>query len=96
MVRVREAQSPKHLVRLTGDYDLTRKEELATLFAQLADDREVVIDMGDVTYIDSTVLRELAALHGKNPLRAVSLFGVEESIRRILCIVGFDRILNIV
>jgi anti-anti-sigma factor len=95
MISVHQAQSPKHLVRLAGDYDLTRKDELAAVFAQLDDSREIVIDMRDVTYLDSTVLRELAALHVKNPQRSVSLLGVEEPIRRILSIVGFDRILDI-
>jgi anti-anti-sigma factor len=93
---MRQVQSSKHLVRLAGDYDLTRKDELAALFAPLEGNREIVIDMHDVTYMDSTVLRELAALHQKNPHRPVSLLGVDRSIRRILRIVGFDRILNIV
>lgn len=96
MVRAPRGQTPKHLVRLAGDYDLTRKDELAAIFAQLDGSAEVVIDMRDVTYMDSTVLRELAALRSRNPHRSVSLLGVDNSIRRILRIVGFDRILNIV
>lgn len=95
MLRVRSAPPPKHLVRLAGEYDLTRKDELATVFSQLDGHDEVVIDMRDVTYIDSTVLRELAALQLRNPQRPVSLRGVNEPILHVLRIVGFDRLLDI-
>ena len=80
---------------LAGEYDLTRKDELARALATLDADAEIVIDMRDVTYIDSTVLRELAALHLRDPQRSVSLLGVKPPIRRVLSIVGFDRLLNI-
>lgn len=90
-----EIDSSKQMVRLAGEYDLTRKDELAALFSGLDAAGEVVIDMRDVTYIDSTVLRELAALRLRDPARAISLRHVKAPIRRILDVVGFDRLLNI-
>jgi anti-anti-sigma factor len=90
------AASPNHIVRLTGEYDLTRRDELAAIFSKLDGDGEIVIDMGDVTYVDSTVLRELAALRLRDQERSVFLRGVRAPIRHILSIVGFDRIFTIV
>lgn len=95
VIQVACTESPKTIVRLAGDYDLTRKEELSAIFSGLDGQSEIVIDMRDVTYIDSTVLRELACLHLRDPQRLVSLHGVKAPIRRILSIVGFDRLLNI-
>jgi hypothetical protein len=53
------------VLRLAGEYDLTRKNEIVELFATLDGDSSVQIDLSDVTYIDSTILRELAMATSK-------------------------------
>jgi anti-anti-sigma factor len=83
------------LIRLEGEYDLTRKDELAALFSALDGDEPVVIEMANVTYMDSSVLHELAALRLRNENQTITLTGVSPHVRRLLDVVNFDRILRI-
>jgi anti-anti-sigma factor len=85
----------EHRIVLDGEYDLTRRDEIARLFDSLDGDGEVVIDLTNVTYLDSTVLRELARLHIRRGGRNISLAGVNENIRRIFKLVGFEEIFDI-
>ena len=82
------------LVRLAGEYDLTRKDEIAALFDSLAQNGAIVIDLRDVTYLDSTVLRELAKLRVRNDSH-IELRGPSERIRRILNIAQFDELFSV-
>ena len=82
-------------LRLEGEYDLTRRDEVAALFNALDGDGDVVIDMTNVTYLDSTVLRELASLRLRNANRAITLMGLSPHIRHILTVVDFDKIFKI-
>lgn len=79
-------------VELDGEYDLSRKDEVASLFARLVPDAPASIDMSRVTYIDSTFLRELALLHFRFKDFPVTLINVCPNVRRILDIVKFDRL----
>lgn len=80
---------------LEGEYDLSRQEEVATLFASCDDESPVVIDLTNVTYLDSTILRELIALRNRGAKRTITLIGVAPHIRRIFQIVNLDRIVEI-
>jgi anti-anti-sigma factor len=82
-------------VELDGEYDLSRRQELASLFASLEGESPLVIDMTKVTYIDSTILHELSTLRERDRGRAITLLGSNASVRRILEIVSFDRIFEI-
>ena len=53
------SDSSTRLIKLDGEYDLRRKDEVAGLFGSLDGESSVVIDMTKVTFIDSTFLREL-------------------------------------
>ena len=83
---------------MRGDFDLTDSDRLAALFqpAQIADN--VVVDMSETTYIDSSVLVRLIRLkkhlltHGGG---AIHLIGVQPGVRRLfeLCdLEGFFEI----
>jgi anti-anti-sigma factor len=82
------------IVRISGEYDLSRKDEFVALFQSL-DSQPLVIDLTEVTYVDSTILRELAALKARDMQRPITLCGVNEHLRRILQIVQFDKIFEI-
>jgi len=84
---------PQHRVTLDGEYDLTRKEEIAVLFAALDISEPVHVDLTNVTYMDSTVLHELAALR----LRCddITLAGPSDNIRRILHLTHLDKLFHI-
>jgi len=89
------AKGASHEIRLAGDYDLSRKDEVSTLFNALDGDGAVVIDMTDVTYIDSSILNEFAVLRLRDENRSITLRRVSKSVRRILQIVSFDRIFTL-
>jgi anti-anti-sigma regulatory factor len=59
-------------ITLEGKYDLARKDEIAKVFASV-DGRPEVIVVGKVTYLDSTILRELALLRLKQVDRHITL-----------------------
>jgi anti-anti-sigma factor len=79
-------------VLLEGEYDLTRKAEIATLFRTLDGEDDLIIDLTDVTYLDSTILDELATLRRQSEQRSITLAGANAHISRVFRIVGFDRI----
>jgi anti-anti-sigma factor len=82
-------------IELNGEYDLARKQELSALFDSLAGDDPVVIDITNVTYVDSTALRELSTLRLRNPDRAITLFGPNSNVRRVFALASFDRVFDI-
>ncbi len=81
--------SRKRLIKLDGEYDLRRKDEIAGVFGSIDGESSVVIDMTSVTYIDSTFLRELTMLRRRAGAK-ITLVGANEHVRRVLKIVGFD------
>lgn len=82
-------------VELSGEYDLSRKAELASLFESLAGDDPVVIDLAKVSYLDSTMLNELSLFRLRNQERQITLRGANENIRRILRLVKFDTLFRV-
>ncbi len=84
-----------HRIVLGGEYDLSREEEVSSLFESLSTDAAVVVDMSAVTYVDSTFLRALANLHYRFKGSPVTLMGANERIRRILHIVRFDQLFRL-
>jgi anti-anti-sigma factor len=82
-------------VRLTGEYDIARREELARLFQSIDGQRPLVIDMSDVSYVDSTFLNELANLRLSDKGRSITISGANEHIARLLKTVSFDQLFKI-
>ena len=87
--------SPVRRIELAGEYDLARRDEIAREFGSIEEEPSVVIDMAKVTYIDSSVLKELAALRSRDGSRAITLLGASAGIRRLLKVVGFDKIFHL-
>lgn len=81
-------------ITLEGEYDLSRKDEIAKVFATVEGQSAVVVDVAKVTYLDSTILRELALMRLKQRDRQITLVGANENLRRLLKIAGLDRILD--
>ncbi|HTA55177.1 MAG TPA: STAS domain-containing protein [Candidatus Acidoferrales bacterium] len=79
-------------VELDGEYDLSRKEQIATLFGALRADGPVTIDLARVTYIDSTFLHELAALRFRLKGQSITLTGASAGVKRILKLVKFEQL----
>ena len=85
-------------VRLSGEYDISRQSELEAALGTAIPAPSVVLDMSDVSYMDSTALTCLIALHkriiekGSGVLR---LEGVRPNIRRILSVTKLDEIFEL-
>ena len=87
--------TPAHVIRLEGEYDLTRRDELASLFGSINGAGALVIDMTNVSYIDSTMLSELGSLRRRAQEIPIKLAGANEHLRRVLSIVNFDSLFEI-
>ena len=83
------------VLRLDGEYDLTREDELIALFERLDGDRPITIDLTQVTYIDSTVFKELAKLRLRVPDCSITIAGANHQIERVLKLLGFDRVFRV-
>ncbi len=87
--------SRKRLIKLDGEYDLTRKDEIAGLFGSIDGESSVVIDMTAVTYVDATFLCELRLFRLRDEARSITLAGANTHIRRVLKIVNFDEMFDV-
>lgn len=85
----------RHL-KLEGDFDLSDGERLSNLLGSLAPDGPAVIDLTDVTYVDSTFLHALADVAVRLGRHRITLVGVSASIRRILATAEFEKLVRIV
>jgi len=82
-------------LELEGDWDLSRTGELDLLFASLRSDEPAVIDMRRTTYIDSTVLHQLALVRQRFNGHPITLLA-NSHVRRLLRVVNFDKIFQVV
>ncbi len=86
-----------HIVlSLAGEYDLARQGELDRALAAIPSLPVVVLDLSDVSYLDSSALACFVRL--KNSMResgTVVLVGPNKNIRRVLEVTKFDRLFEI-
>jgi anti-anti-sigma factor len=89
---VSHVQTGLPIVALSGELDLYRAPAVRASLAQI--DGPVVIDLSAVSYIDSSLLNELARLRRR--VGEVVLVVSSPQVRRIIDIVGFDRAFRVV
>jgi anti-anti-sigma factor len=81
-------------VKLGGEFDFFAQARYATTLAELVDHRScVVVDLGDVDFIDSSGIGFLVKIAGAHdgPLRLVN---VPDSIARLLHLTGLDEVFD--
>jgi anti-anti-sigma factor len=83
------------VIRLEGEYDLSRREELRRAFDALADG-PATIDLSAVTYFDSIFMQELTALHRRLSEYGLTLRGANPNILKLLRVAAFDQLFHIV
>jgi anti-anti-sigma regulatory factor len=83
-------------IELSGEYDLADRETLGALFRGLNPDVPAVIDMTNVTYVDSTMLHELAKLRIRFKRQSIKLLGCGDNLLRLLRLVDFEKLFEIV
>jgi anti-anti-sigma factor len=79
-------------IKLEGEYDSSKREQIAALFSSLRADGPVIIDLTKVTFIDSTFLHLLAALRLRFKEQSITLTGANPNITRILKLVKFEQL----
>ncbi|HEX3468676.1 MAG TPA: STAS domain-containing protein [Candidatus Elarobacter sp.] len=79
-------QSSLEVVRLAGELDVSRREEVVAALERAAAAPAVLIDLSDVPYADSTVLAELLRFHGTAEAngRRVAVLITSPQVSRIL------------
>jgi anti-anti-sigma factor len=82
-------------VELDGEYDLSQKEAIASLFEALRPDGPAVIDLTKCTYVDSTFLSELVKLRQRFKEHPITLVGASGSVMRVLRLGHFNRLFEI-
>lgn len=82
-------------IELNGEYDVSQKETIASLFGALRPDGPAVIDLTKCTYVDSTFLSELVKLRERFKQHPITLLGASGSVMRVLQIVHFNRLFEI-
>ncbi|HVR47376.1 MAG TPA: STAS domain-containing protein [Candidatus Binatia bacterium] len=82
-------------LELEGDWDLSRREELDFLFSALRSDEPAVIDMSRATYIDSTVLHQLASVRQRFNGHQITVVA-NGPVSRLLRMVAFDKMFRVV
>lgn len=86
-------------VHLSGEIDLDRSPEARkALLSSLADGRPVVVDMGEVSYIDSSGVASLVEAYqrAKESKIDFSLQRVGERVLKVLSLARLDSIFTIV
>jgi anti-sigma B factor antagonist len=86
------------VVEISGDVDLDTAARLrAALEAAVRTDTSVVIDMGDVTFMDSTGFGVLVATHlqARRVGTSIMLRAVSTRIRDLMDMLGLDAVLPI-
>lgn len=90
--------SHQGIIPLSGDIDLRRLPELTRLEKQLSDRDVVVINVSDVTHVDTTFLRFLRRLKNqpnKRDRSSIKLVGLSHKFRRLMELTGFSKIFEI-
>lgn len=90
----------RHIVNLSGEYDLSCKDELHTQFYALRAEPNLVLDLSAVTYLDSSFLSQLVWLHEgrkERGFRTETLVIPKDSVvERLFEIVGMTRLFRVV
>lgn len=89
-----------HRVVFAGDYDLANKDGLRRTLRRFETSEDLVLDLSDVTFIDSTFISELIlfekARKAQNLGRATIVAPAKSVVRRLFEVVGLTPVLTIV
>jgi anti-anti-sigma factor len=88
-----EGDEASAVIRLAGEFDLYNVNELAEVVDGLANAHAVVVDLTEVTFIDSTVLGCLVRLQRQSGKLAI--YGPPPDVRRAFAVSGLDRYFSI-
>lgn len=89
-----------YLVKIFGDFDVLNSGEIKNKILEKVSDvvsKDLVIDLTNVSYIDSSGLGVLIGLHKQCKLngRRLKLFGLNKQLEELFSLTSLDKILNI-
>ncbi len=85
----------RHLVELSGEFDVSNVQELKAAFvAASAAPGEVVVDLCETTFIDSTVLAQLVWLH-RVVGRRLTVRCADGAVKRVLHLSGAAEFMTV-
>ena len=83
----------------SGEYDLTHQLSVRADFESLVDESAIIFEMSAVTYLDSTIVGELArlrALRADRNLKPPSIVRCSLALKKIFSILGLGALFRIV
>ena len=86
------------VVRLSGDYDLSRREEMRDDLYALKDEDAVAVDLGEVQYMDSTAFGVLVNFNRRFVQKGgppIKLLNLQPRLVRLLKITGLDQVFDL-
>jgi anti-anti-sigma factor len=89
-----DSESHIRVIRISGDVDILRAPELAELENELSAESNVILDVGDLKYADTTFLRfllRLRAQSNKSGRDSIRLVRATRRLQRLLEVTGLDR-----
>lgn len=89
---------PDIVIRLSGEYDISRQDELDRELAPAYDCRVAVLDMTGVSYMDSTGLALLINLKKRMTVRSGGVLRIaapQANVRRVLELTRLDEIFEV-
>jgi anti-anti-sigma factor len=85
------------VVTLRGEWDVSNREQLRNALVALGSDRDVVVDLRQASFFDSTALAELIGLYkrlGAQNRRLEALVG-DSNMRRLLELTSLDGLIGV-
>ena len=84
-------------IRVCGEIDMATAPRLEAAFARCGQSCDVIIDLTQVTFLDSSALKVLVhnakKLHGAG--HQIRLEGLSDHQRRVVRLTGLNRVLNV-
>lgn len=79
-------------IRLVGEFDVFRADELADRLRQAEGAPAVIIDLSQATFLDATALGCFVALHHRRNGRGqIHVIGARAHLRRLFAITGLEK-----
>ena len=90
--------SERPVITLSGDYDISRREELRDALYALRDVDAVAIDLGEVRYMDSTALGVMINFNKRFIQQGgppIQLRNIQPRLQRLINTTGLDKVFDL-